>query len=281
MAGAVVALALSLVAVVPASPPAPLLPLHDGIQATFVALAEQQGAIYVTFAVGQTETTLPLDRAAVVRERAVGGSWTPIQATALRAGAPVVVFESGRRIVQIDTLYAQIATRFVLVKNGYGVAPSGAVYRLVGRAREEGASLPQGAYVLLRVAPASTTAFDLVASQTPFEDQSARLPRVTVTVEVSVPVNTPSTDVVYMSTDALSWTPNGVRMSPLPGNRWTVSLSMTDGTLLKYKYTRGTWQTDERDLAGNEIANRSLTVNAKGPAQTVKDTVARWADRSS
>jgi hypothetical protein len=260
--------------------PAPT-PVPNGIQATFVALAENAGVTQVTFANGSVQTTVPLEPDAIVRERAVGGPWKPIKPTDLQAGAPIVVFERAGRAIQIDTLYRQVATRFVLVKNGYGVEPSGAIYRLVGRAREEGASLPQGAYVLLRVAPGTTDAFDLIASQTPFAEETTALPKVTVTVEVLVPVNTPSTDIVYMSTDALSWTPNGIRMSPLPGNRWTVSLSMTAGTLLKYKYTRGSWQTDERDLAGNEVANRSLTVNAKGPAQTVSDKVARWADRSS
>jgi len=282
MSGAVFALAWSLIVTAPASPPTPSpTPIPNGVQATFVGLSEQQGATFVTFAVGQVRTSLPLAAGVIVRERAVGGTWKPTILSALRAGAPIVVFERGRMVTQIDTLYAQVATRFVLVKNGYGVAPSGAIYRLVGRASDEGAALPQGAYVLLRVAPGTNDAFDLVASSTPFADEASRLPKVTVTVDVLVPVNTPSTDVVYMSTDALSWTPNAIRMSPLPGNRWTVTLSLTQGTQIKYKYTRGSWQTDERDLAGNEIANRTLSVTAKGPAQTVDDSVARWADRQS
>jgi hypothetical protein len=282
MPGAVFALVWSLIVMAPASPPTPSpTPIPNGIQATFVALSEQQGATFVTFAVGQERRSLPLAPGAIARERAVGGEWKPIDPSKLRAGAPVVVFQRGRSVTQIDTLYAQVATRFVLVKNGYGVAPSGTIYRLVGRALDEGAALPQGAYVLLRVAPGTTTAFELAASSTPFADEASRLPKVTVTVDVLVPVNTPSTDVIYMSTDALSWTPNAIRMSPLPGNRWTVTLSLTQGTQLKYKYTRGSWQTDERDLAGNEIANRNLSVNAKGPTQTVDDSVARWADRQS
>jgi len=282
MPGAVFALVWSLIIMAPASPPTPSpTPIPNGIKATFVALSEQQGATFVTFAVGEERRSLPLAAGAVVRERAVGGEWKAIDLSKLRPGAPVVVFQRGLSVTQIDTLYAQVATRFVLVKNGYGVAPSGTIYRLVGRALDEGAALPQGAYVLLRVAPGTTTAFDLAASSTPFADEASRLPKVTVTVDVLVPVNTPSTDVIYMSTDALSWTPNAIRMSPLPGNRWTVTLSLTQGSQLKYKYTRGSWQTDERDLAGNEIANRTLSVTAKGAAQTVDDSVARWADRQS
>jgi hypothetical protein len=281
MLGAALALAWTLTSAAPTGVAPSPTPVPNGIHATFVALSEEHGVAYVTFAVDAAQQTMRLAPDALVQERSIGGNWKPIDATSLRAGAPLVVFERGNEIVQIDTLYAQVATRFVLVKNDYGVAPSGAIYHLVGKAAIAGAGLPSGTYVLLRLAPGTTTAFDLAASMTPFADEASRLPKVYVTVNVLVPVNTPSTDVIYMSTDALSWTPNAVRMSPLPGNRWTVTLSLTQGTQIKYKYTRGTWTTDEVDLAGNEIANRTLTVNTKGPALKLDDTVARWADRQS
>ena len=255
-------------------------PVPDGIHATFVGLAARMGATYLTFASAAGEATVPLTQPIIIRERAIGGDWTIVPPTALHEGAPIVVFVNAGRAFQIDALYAQVTTRFVLVKNGFGVTPSGQIYRLTGRARTVGDSLPQGAYVQLRVDPATEVAFDLLASSTPFAETGGP-PKVVVTVEVYAPVNTPPNDVVYMSTDALSWTPNAIRMAPLPGGRWTVTLSLTGGSLLKYKYTRGTWQTDERDLAGNEVPNRTLTVNAKGPAQAVNDVVARWADRQS
>ncbi|MBV8171536.1 MAG: hypothetical protein JO219_06375 [Candidatus Eremiobacteraeota bacterium] len=280
MPAACFALAWALASSLPAhSLPSPT-PVPNGIHATFVALAEENGNAYVTFQAGGGQTTLPMARDAIVRERALGGSWKALPPVSLRAGAPLVIFEHNGEVVQIDTLYAQVATRFIVVKNGYGVTPSGDIYRLTGRAAVAGASLPADAYVLLRVTPGTVTAYDLEASNTPFA-QAAQLPRVTVTVKVLVPLNSPPTDIIYMSTDALSWTPNAVRMSPLPGNRWTVTLSLAQGSQLQYKYTRGSWTTDERDLAGNEIANRTLTVNSKGTTQTVDDTVARWADRSS
>ena len=278
------------VALVIASAPAALARVSDvtppptppptGIHATFVGLAETQGSTLVSFLRDGTELTLPLDASATIRERAIGANWSPIAPTDLRPGSPVVIFTHDNRIIQIDTLYTQVATRFVIVKNGYGVTPSGKIYRLVGRARDAGASLPEGSYVLLRTDPGGEVAYDLIASRRPFA-QLENVPKVVVTVEVLVPVNTPPTDVIYMSTDAFSWTPNAIRMSPLPGNRWTVTLSLTGGTILKYKYTRGSWSTDERDQAGNEIANRTLTVPQKGSTQTVTDTVVRWADRSS
>ena len=255
-------------------------PIPEGIHATFAGLAERQDVTYLTFTHDGAETTMPMTQPTIIRQRAVGGDWKIVPATALDEGAPIVVFLNAGHVFQIDELYAQVTTRFVLVKNGFGVTPSGKIYRLTGQARTVGASLPQGAYVQLRVDPATDVAFDLVASRTPFAE-SAGLPKVVVTVQVLVPVNTPPNDVVYMSTDALSWTPNAIRMAPLPGGRWAVTLSLTGGSLLKYKYTRGSWQTDERDLAGNEVPNRSLTVDQKGPAQSVNDVVARWADRQS
>jgi len=256
-------------------------PAPEGVHATFVALSVRGGATFVTFVTDGTEHTAALTADAVIRERPTGGQWRIIAPTDLRSGAPIVVFAQESGIRQIDAPYAQVATRFVLVKNNFGVTPSGKIYRLVGRAVAASGSLPEGTYVLLRVDPHADVAFDLVASRTPFANPEAGLVHVTVTIEVLVPVNTPPADVVYMATDALSWTPNAIRMSPLPGNRWTASLSLTGGSTLKYKYTRGTWSSDERDAAGNEIPNRTLSVNAAGPVQTITDTVARWADRSS
>jgi hypothetical protein len=256
-------------------------PVPEGINATFIALAVQRGTTFVTYAVGGAEQTAPLEAGAIIQERPTGGGWHSIAVTDLRAGAPIVVFLAGSRIRQIDAPYSEVATRFVIVKNNFGVTPSGKIYKLVGRAAAAGIGLPEGAYVLLRVDPRGDIAFDLSSSRTPFANPEAGLVHVTVTIEVLVPVNTPPTDVIYMAVDALSWTPNAIRMSPLPGNRWTVSLSLTGGSTLKYKYTRGAWSNDERDAAGIEIPNRTLSVSAKGPVQTVSDTVSRWADRSS
>ena len=276
------ALAAQLIAATgaPPTPSASPTPVPEGIHATFAGLAERAGVTYVTFARAAGETTVPLAQSAIVRERAIGGDWKIVPPTALLEGAPIVVFLNAGAAFQIDELYAQVTTRFVLVKNGFGVTPSGKIYRLTGRARITGEALPVGTYVQLKVDPTTEVAFALVASRTAFAETGG-LPKVVVTLEVLVPVNTPPNDVVYMSTDALSWTPNAIRMAPLPGGRWGVTLSLTGGSLLKYKYTRGSWQTDERDLAGNEIPNRSLTVNAKGPTQSVSDVVARWADRQS
>lgn len=264
----------------PASPTPTPTPVPEGIHATFAGLAERSGVTYLTFEQGGGPTTVALTQPIIIRQRAVGGEWRIVPATALQEGAPIVVFLNAGQAFQIDELYAQVTTRFVLVKNGFGVTPSGKIYRLTGRARTVGESLPQGAYVQLRVDPATDVAFDLLASRTPFAETGGP-PKVVVTIEVLAPVNTPPNDIVYMSTDALSWTPNAIRMAPLPGGRWTVTLSLTGGSLLKYKYTRGSWQTDERDLAGNEVPNRALTVPANGPTQAVNDVVARWADRQS
>jgi len=281
MSAVLLALLMSAAAAIAQSVVPTPTPVPEGIHATFVGLAVRGGATFVTYATDGTEHTAALTADAVIRERPTGGQWQNIAPTDLRAGAPVVVFVQASSVRQIDAPYVQVATRFVLVKNGFGVTPSGKIYKLVGRAAAASVSLPEGTYVLLRVDPHADVAFDLVASRTAFANPEGGLVHVTVTIEVLVPVNTPPADVIYMATDALSWTPNAIRMSPLPGNRWSASLSLTGGSTLKYKYTRGTWSSDERDAAGNEIPNRTLSVNAAGPVQTITDTVARWADRSS
>jgi len=93
--------------------------------------------------------------------------------------------------------------------------------------------------------------------------------------------NTPPTDIIYLATSVANWTANGIRMSPLTGNRWMASITVGSGSSLEYRYTRGSWATDERNAAGVQIPNRSLSATKTGDTETVNDTVVRWADLSS
>jgi predicted alpha/beta superfamily hydrolase len=59
-------------------------------------------------------------------------------------------------------------------------------------------------------------------------------------------------------------------------DKWTITLpTQPEGTVLQYKFTRGSWLTVEKGPAGEEIANRIFTF---GNGSTIPVTIANWAD---
>lgn len=219
---------------------------------------------------------------AVARERETGQSWQPVALAALQPGEPVTLhFGAAGPVSEIDAEYATVAARLVILTNGYVLTTTGDRYKLIGKAANIPANLPIGTYLKLRVDAASGNAFDVATSNQPFNTAAVQGQRVTVTFIVAVPTNTPPTDIVYMATSTGNWTPNAVRMTPLTGNRWEAALTLDSGASLSYRYTRGSWTNDERNAAGVQVPNRSLSVVKTGDSQTVNDTVARWADLPS
>ncbi len=103
-----------------------------------------------------------------------------------------------------------------------------------------------------------------------------------ITIEFVVTVKVPEAlDVIYLagSLDAVgSWKADGLPLKRGDDGRFHGSVRLPKGAVLEYKITRGSWETVERDKAGGEIANRSLTVmeNAK-----VEITVQAWAAATS
>ncbi len=242
--------------------------------------ADARGAA-LTMQTQQHLVTLRLSANVAVQERAAAGPPQNVRLTALKAGEPVALFfgRSGD-VSRIEARYWPVSARLVVAAHGYIVTTTGATYKLVGDAASSGAGLPLGIYLLLRTDPQSGSAFDLVASRSPIADTGGGR-KTAVTFVVRVPANTPAADAVYLATNAQNWTPNGIRMAPASGNRWTTTIVLSSGSLLEYKYTRGSWSTDERNAAGSEISNRSLTVSTGSDAQTVNDSVSRWADLTS
>jgi len=100
---------------------------------------------------------------------------------------------------------------------------------------------------------------------------------VSVTIEVRVPAQTPPTDDVYLSTDRSNYSPAEIRMQRVDARRFTITLGLPAGTLLKYQFTRGNYQTVERDRTGGIVRPHQLPV---APNARSNDTVARWADIS-
>ncbi|MEZ4541109.1 MAG: alpha-amylase family glycosyl hydrolase [Chloroflexota bacterium] len=109
---------------------------------------------------------------------------------------------------------------------------------------------------------------------------------VDVTFQVTVPSFTPGT--VYLvggfgAAGYPDWDPGApsMAMTETSPNVWEITLQILDGTMLEYKYTRGSWDVVEKQADGfTEVSNRGLTVNyGTTGEQLVEDTIANWRDR--
>jgi hypothetical protein len=74
--------------------------------------------------------------------------------------------------------------------------------------------------------------------------------------------------------------PAGLAMTPVATDTWSVTVAITEGANVLYKYTRGSLATVEVAADGNSaIAERALVVSDEGGGvQDVEDTVANWQD---
>ena len=105
---------------------------------------------------------------------------------------------------------------------------------------------------------------------------------VNVTINVTVPQGTPPT--VYFSrvisnNTAGDWNPAGHAMTQVNDTLWTTTFRLEDGTKVDFKFARGSWETVEKDAAGAEINNRSLTAAYGTDGNQVLDfIVERWRD---
>lgn len=246
-----------------------LVSLEIGASHTLITIARADG----------TRSTFQVTSDATVKERALGKEWKQISLGALKPQEPVALqLDSAGRVREVDAEFELVLTRAVVAQDGYLIGTDGIVRKLAA-APSTLAAIPLGAYVELRTNPATGDVFDAAVSSHPFAEAAA--PAVAVTFEVRVPVNTPPSSTIYLATNAQNWTANATRLTPEPGNRWTATLKLAGGTILQYKFTRGSWATGERDAAGADIPSRTLTVPSDAKTQSVEDVVARWADLPS
>lgn len=254
--------------------------------------AQTQNGVFVSYSAMPSGASLTVqqadqlrvyvvDQSALVRESESAGAQKTISFADLAQGEPVALHLTPAGVVdEVDAQYTVVYARLVTTSKGYVITTSGATYKLVGAAAAATSNLELGTFLKMRVDPQTQTAFDLAASKQPFAGGPLAAP-VAVTFVVSVPTNTPPTDIVYLTSDAQNWVANAVRMSPVAADRWTATITIGQGSSLKYKYTRGSWQTVESNQAGIVIQNRTLLVPKSGTGQTVNDTVARWSDLPS
>ncbi|MEU4420911.1 glycoside hydrolase family 97 catalytic domain-containing protein [Actinoplanes sp. NPDC024001] len=99
---------------------------------------------------------------------------------------------------------------------------------------------------------------------------------VRVTWRVRVPANTPPGDIVHLpgSLPELGpWDPGKVAMTQVEPGIWETTLSVLEGTVVQYKYTRGSWETVEHwgEITGTTNRSAAITYGTAG-TQVVDDT---------
>ena len=98
-----------------------------------------------------------------------------------------------------------------------------------------------------------------------------------VTLRVAVPSATPPADLVYVAGDFQGWNAGNpaFALARQPDGRWAITLDLTAGAPIQFKFTRGSWDNVEKGVNGEEIANRALTPQS---GATYDFTVATWRD---
>ncbi len=102
---------------------------------------------------------------------------------------------------------------------------------------------------------------------------------VAVNFVVQVPARTPLTDMVYMATDQSNWDPQAILMDRVDALHYRILRTFPSGTILRYLFTRGSWNSAERGKDGLQREPRRFVVK-NGDTLTQTDTVYNWADQS-
>lgn len=104
--------------------------------------------------------------------------------------------------------------------------------------------------------------------------------QVKVQFEVLLPRDTPKGD-IYISGNCPTlgnWDPHKVKMTRKDRN-CTIELPFLPGTQLEFKFTRGSWESVEKSVNGQPIANRTLAVASDGQkVQKYYDKIGSWSD---
>ncbi len=101
---------------------------------------------------------------------------------------------------------------------------------------------------------------------------------VQATFNVTVPDTTAATGrVVHIAGNFQGWDPGGTPMTQVDATHWTITVSLTEGYAMEYKYALGSWDYVEKDAACGEIGNRTLSVQWGADGALVhEDVVAAW-----
>jgi len=100
---------------------------------------------------------------------------------------------------------------------------------------------------------------------------------VLVTFTVQVPPSTPFTATVYITTDTSGWNAQAIPMDRIDALHYQITRRLNSGTIFRYLYDRGSFQSVEIAENGLQRAPRQIVVpdvDVKG----ISDTVYAWID---
>jgi len=100
---------------------------------------------------------------------------------------------------------------------------------------------------------------------------------VLVTFTAEVPPNTPFTANVYMTTDASGWNAQAIPMDRIDTLHYQITRRVNSGTIFRYLYDRGSFQSVEIAQNGLQRTPRQIVV-ADADVRAVRDTVYAWID---
>lgn len=103
---------------------------------------------------------------------------------------------------------------------------------------------------------------------------------VLVTFTVQVPPNTPFTATVYITTDASGWNAQAIPMDRTDTLHYQITRRLNSGTIFRYLYDRGSFQSEEIAENGLQRKPREAVVT-DADVRVIRDTVYAWLDTLS
>jgi hypothetical protein len=103
---------------------------------------------------------------------------------------------------------------------------------------------------------------------------------VVVTFTAEVPPNTPFTATVYITTDASGWNAQAIPMDRIDTLHYQITRRLNSGTIFRYLYDRGSFQSVEVAQNGLQRAPRQIVVT-DADVRVVRDNVYAWIDTTS
>ncbi len=103
---------------------------------------------------------------------------------------------------------------------------------------------------------------------------------VLVVITVQVPPSTPMTTQVYITTDTTGWNPQAIQLDRIDALHFRVTRRIASGTVMRYLYTRGSLQSEERAETGLDRTPREVVIN-DADVRAINDIVYAWADQTT
>jgi hypothetical protein len=103
---------------------------------------------------------------------------------------------------------------------------------------------------------------------------------VLVTFTVQVPPTTAFGASVYITTDASGWNAQAIPMDRIDTLHYQITRRLNSGTVFRYLYDRGSFQSEEIAQNGLQRSPREIVVT-DADVRTIRDTVYAWLDSSS